>query len=145
MIDWKESVIRFFAQAAEKTAPPELGVEAEHFVVERVCQRAVPYSGEHGIRQVLARLMARYPEAQILPDDDFFGFQVPNFTITLEPAAQLEISIAPMASVQRISDAYRAFMKNLDAVLAPLGYMALSVGCQPVSPVASLEMIPKKR
>ena len=145
MIDWKESVIRFFAQAAEKISPPELGVEAEHFVVERVSRRAVPYSGEHGIRQVLARLMERYPEAQILPDDDFFGFQVPDFTITLEPAAQLEISISPMASVQRISDAYRAFMKNLDAVLAPLGYMALSVGCQPVSPVAALEMIPKKR
>lgn len=145
MTDWKESVIRFFAQAAEKTSPPELGVEAEHFVVERVSRRAVPYSGEHGIRQILARLMERYPEAQILPDDDFFGFQAPDFTITLEPAAQLEISISPMASVRQITDVYRAFMKNLDAVLAPLGYMALSVGCQPVSPVTALEMIPKRR
>ncbi|MCR4771981.1 MAG: hypothetical protein K5855_06665 [Oscillospiraceae bacterium] len=145
MIDWKESVISFFAQAAEKTSPPELGVEAEHFVVDRVSRRAVPYSGEHGIRRVLARLTELYPEAQILPDDDFFGFQVPDFTVTLEPAAQLEISISPMASVRRISDAYLAFMKNLDAVLAPLGCMALSVGCQPVSPVAELEMIPKKR
>ncbi len=145
MIDWKESVIEFFAQAAEKTAPPELGVEAEHFVVDRVSRRAVPYSGENGVRQVLAQLMERYPEAQVLPDDDFFGFRVPDFTVTLEPAAQLEISISPMVSVHRISDAYRAFMQSLDAVLAPLGYAALSVGCQPVSPVAALEMIPKKR
>jgi glutamate--cysteine ligase len=145
MIDWKESVIEFFTQAAEKTAPPELGVEAEHFVVDRVSHRAVPYSGEHGIRQVLARLMERYPGAQILPDDDFFGFQAPDFTITLEPAAQLEISISPMTSVHQISDAYRAFRKNLDAVLTPLGYTVCSAGCQPVSPVAELELIPKKR
>ena len=145
MIDWKESVVAFFAQAAEKNTPPQLGVEAEHFIVDRAGQKAVPYSGENGIRQILARLMKRYPEAQILPDDDFFGFQVPDFTITLEPAAQLEISISPMASVHGISDAYRAFMKNLDAVLAPLGCMALSVGCQPVSPVSALELIPKKR
>lgn len=145
MIDWKGSLIAFFAQAAEKTAPPELGVEAEHFVVDRISRRAVPYSGEKGIRQVLVRLMERYPEAQILPDDDFFGFRVPDFTITLEPAAQLEISISPMSSVRRIADAYRDFMKNLDAVLAPMGYMTLNVGCQPVSPVAELELIPKKR
>lgn len=145
MTDWKESVISFFAQAADKTTPPELGVEAEHFIVDRLNRRAVPYSGEHGIRQVLARLMERFPGAQILPDDDFFGFQTPDFTITLEPAAQLEISISPMASIRQISDVYREFMNNLDAVLAPLGYMALSVGCQPVSPVAALEMIPKKR
>ena len=145
MIDWKEAVIGYFAQAAEKTTPPELGIEAEHFVVDRISHRAVPYSGENGIRQILARLMAGYPEAQILPDDEFFGFQVPDFTITLEPAAQLEISISPMESIERISDVYRRFTKNLDAVLAPLGYAALHVGCQPVSPVTALELIPKKR
>ena len=145
MLDWKESITKFFAQAAGKTTPPRLGIEAEHFVVDRAGQRAVPYSGDNGIRQILLRLMERFPGASVLPDDDFFGFHTPDFTVTLEPAAQLEISIAPTESIRRVSDIYRGFIKNLDAVLAPAGYEAVSVGCQPVSPVAGLELIPKRR
>lgn len=145
MTDWKKTVAEFFARAAEKTAPPRLGIEAEHFIVDRVSRRAVPYSGENGIRQLLIRLMERRPGADVLPDDDLFGFRTPEFTVTLEPAAQLEISIAPMESVRRICDIYREFMENLEAELAPLGYAAVSAGCQPVSPVAGLELIPKRR
>lgn len=124
---------------------PRLGIEMEHFIIDRVSQRAVPYSGEKGVKEILYRLMARYPDAQVLPDDDFFGFAVPDFTVTLEPAAQLEISIAPMVSIRQITDVYRSFLQQLDSVLAPFGYAALSVGCHPTASVAELEQIPKKR
>lgn len=145
MNDWKESFIDYFVHAAKKKAAPRLGVEIEHFILDRDSKKAAPYSGDRGVRQILARLMELYPEARILPDDDFFGFSIPDFTITIEPAAQLEISIAPMESIREIADIYRSFSKDLDAVLAPLGYAACNVGCQPVSLVTELEQIPKRR
>ena len=142
---WKSSLIEHF-KAGEKTAGASLlGVEIEHFILKRDTQEAVTYSGEKGVRTILSRLMAHYPEAEVLPDDDFFGFKVPDFTVTLEPAAQLEISIAPMESVAEIERIYSGFLQRLNAVLSAFGYAAVNTGCQPVSRVENLEMIPKRR
>ena len=147
MKDWKASLVRYFAEGAKETGEARLGVEVEHFILDGARRTAIPYAGENGVREILTRLMARYPGAgvKVLPDDDFFGFAVPEFTITLEPAAQLEISIAPMGSVRRIGEVYRDFSENLDAVLAEFGYAAVNAGCQPVSGVAELALIPKRR
>ena len=147
MKDWKASLVRYFAEGAKETGEARLGVEVEHFILDGARRTAIPYAGENGVREILTRLMARYPGAgvKVLPDDDFFGFAVPEFTITLEPAAQLEISIAPMGSVRRIGEVYRDFSENLDAVLAEFGYAAVNAGCQPVSRVAELALIPKRR
>ena len=145
MNDWKASLIRYFNAGAKECCVPRLGVEVEHFILDAESRAAVPYSGQRGVRQILTWLMKSYPEAEILPDDDFFGFRTPEFNITLEPAAQFEISIAPMESVRQIGEVYQGFSDNLNAVLAEYGYVLRNVGCQPVSRVAELEMIPKRR
>ena len=99
MKNWRDSLIEYFMQGIKEDCGARLGVEVEHFIVDPVRQAAVPYSGDRGVRQILLRLMERYPGARVLQDDEFFGFSVPEFTITLEPAAQIEISIAPSDSV----------------------------------------------
>lgn len=142
---WKSSLIRYFTEGIKQSGEPLLGVEIEHFILNRKDMTAVPYSGENGVRNILCKLMEQYPEAAVLQDDDFFGFRVPDFIITLEPAAQLEISIRPEGSVREIERIYRGFFRNLCAVLADCGYTAVRAGCQPVSRVAELEMIPKRR
>ena len=93
MKNWRGSLIEYFMQGMKEDCGARLGVEVEHFIVDPVRQAAVPYSGDRGVRQILTRLMERYPGARILQDDDFFGFSVPEFTVTLEPAAQIEISM----------------------------------------------------
>lgn len=145
MNDWKTSLTRYFKEGVKAAGEARLGVEVEHFILDGERRTAIPYAGGGGVREVLTRLMARYPEAESLPDDDFFGFRVPEFTITLEPAAQLEISIAPTSSVRRIGEIYQSFAENLNAVLAEFGYAAINAGCQPVSRVAELALIPKRR
>ena len=145
MEKWKESLVRYFAQGAKNSRTSALGVEVEHFILDRSARSAVPYSGEKGVRQILTRLMEYYPEAKILPDDDFFGFRVPEFTITLEPAAQLEISIAPSDSISEIKNVYQEFLSNLEAVLSGFGYTVVHSGTHPTAKVADLELIPKRR
>ena len=145
MENWKESLVRYFAQGAKDSKTAHLGAEVEHFILDSRTRTAVPYSGDKGIRQVLTRLMQSWPEAEILPDNDFFGFQVPEFTITLEPASQLEISIAPSESVSWIGNVYRSFLLRLEEVLSKFGYTAVHAGCQPTQRVSDLELIPKKR
>ncbi len=142
---WKSSLIRYFEAGEKQGKEKRLGVEVEHFVVDQKTKKAVPYAGENGIREVLSRLMELYPGAVILQEDEFLGFSVPEFNITLEPAAQLEISIIPDTSIRRIGEIYRGFSGRLSTVLSDLGYEALAVGCQPVSRVEDLTLIPKRR
>ncbi len=145
MNDWKNTLVSYFHQGKKRSCTPKLGVEIEHFILEKESGIAVPYSGERGVRQVLRRLIECYPEAEILPDDDFFGFSVPDFNITLEPASQFEISITTTESVRQIGEIYEGFSSNLDAVLSEFGYARYTYGCQPVSRVVDLELIPKRR
>lgn len=143
--DWKSSLIRYFAAGEKSTAEKRLGVELEHIIAERGTGKAVPYAGDHGIRTVLVCLMAQYPGAVMLPEEAFLGFRVPEFSITLEPAAQLEISIAPESSVRCIGEVYRDFISRLEPILSRFGHELYTVGCQPVSRVEDLTLIPKQR
>ncbi|MDO5703348.1 MAG: glutamate-cysteine ligase family protein [Lachnospiraceae bacterium] len=145
MINWKEALIRYFANGIKEDAQMRLGAEVEHFIMDAVTHKAVPYSGDNGVRKVITRLMDRYPDAEVLPDDDFFGFAAPYFTVTLEPAAQLEISITPMQSIEETGSVYRDFSKELDSVLADMGMEAVTLGCRPSDHVDDLELIPKRR
>ena len=145
MTDWKLPFLQYFEEGTKRGKTSALGVELEHFIVDKKTGLAVPYRGENGVRQVLTELIRLYPDAGILPDDDFFGFATPVFTITLEPAAAFEISIAPECSVKRIGKIYRDFYEKLDLVLKEKGYSAVTAGCQPKSRAESLELIPKRR
>jgi glutamate--cysteine ligase len=50
-----------------------------------------------------------------------------------------------MESVSQIEKIYSEFLDNLQAVLSERDYVAINAGCQPVSPVEELELIPKRR
>lgn len=145
MSSWKDLFVAYFARGSKPHGHTTLGVEVEHFILESHTQQAVPYIGEKGVRHVLGQLIKLYPAAKILPDDDFFGLSTPQFTVTLEPAAQLEVSLAPLQSIRQIGNTYQCFRHNLDSVLTEFGYTAVTVGCQPASRVADLALLPKKR
>ena len=141
----KNALIQYFEKGQKKERHRNIGVEIEHFILRSDTLEAVSYEGVLGVKGVLARLMKLYPEAKILPGEDLLGFETPEFLITLEPAAQLEISLAPCEDAVEIDKRYGAFLANLESVLQPMGYCAMTVGCQPVSVVRSLSLIPKER
>ncbi len=143
--NWKEALVHFFEEGEKEKNKKNLGVEVEHFIIRADDKTAVPYSGDKGVRLILEKLMAHYPNAQAIEDDDFFGFSVPEFNITLEPAAQLEISILATEDIELIGKIYNDFYEKLEGILKEYGYIALNAGCQPVSNVNDLELIPKRR
>ncbi|MCR5474516.1 MAG: hypothetical protein K6F28_04865 [Lachnospiraceae bacterium] len=144
-MSWRDELNRYFEKGAEKGPDHELGVEIEHFIVKADTLEAIPYKGEQGVRAVLERLMDLYPGAAPIGKENILGFETADFTITLEPAAQLEISMVKTSSIGKIRDIYSSFRKNLDEVLSGFSYKAITAGCQPVSRVEDLELIPKER
>ena len=140
-----DALTEYFKAGIKKQKHRAVGVEIEHFILDKDTCKAVSFSGEQGVSRVLAELMALYPGAEASPGKELLGFSVPEFNITLEPAAQLEISIIQTESIKQIGEIYKDFRQKLDFVLERFHAFAGTYGCQPVSRIGDLSLIPKER
>lgn len=140
-----DALTAWFEAGIKKERHKEIGVEVEHFLLDPGSGRAVSYYGQGGVGEILAALMDMYPEAVRIPGENLLGFSTPSFNITLEPAAQFEISITYSDSVSEITEIYKQFREKLDAAAARYGACVCTFGCQPVSEIEELQLIPKKR
>ena len=147
--DNKEKLTEIFTayirSGIKMSGDKSLGVEVEHFVLDDKTLESVPYSGEGGVKESVEKLMSLYPGAEAIVGEDFLGFTAKEFNVTLEPAAQIEISIIQSDDIELIGNIYRDFYDKLTGILKPLGQHLCTVGCQPVSHVDDLELIPKGR
>lgn len=145
----RQALISYFQKGAKGSSSlGALGVEVEHFVVKAEDLAAVPYAGENGafgVRDVLAHLSAFYPEETRGLEGDLIGLASPEASITLEPAAQLEISIAPFASIAEVVRVYQEFREHTDGFLAEHGCKLVAQGYHPSSKALDLPLIPKRR
>lgn len=145
----KQAVIAYFLKGAKGSKPlGALGVEVEHFVVTQQGEAPVSYEGGEGrigVRDVLQHLAEGYPQKTYGRQGDLIGLASPEASITLEPAAQLEISIAPYSSIDEIVAVYRAFREKVDAFLAQYGCKLVAAGYHPTACAFDLPLIPKQR
>lgn len=107
-------------------------------------KEAVSYYGERGIGSILRELASAYPDAVCGPEP-ILGFTTSEFNITLEPAAQLEISIMPMEDIEEVEKIYTTFCVRLNNVISKYNYEIIRCGYQPASKVRELPLIPKQR
>lgn len=146
----KQALVAYFTEGAKGDKPlGALGVEVEHFVVTAEGEYSVSYAGrsegEFGVRDVLAHLVDVYPQHTYGLEGDLIGLASDEASITLEPAAQLEISIAPYSSISRILRVYNEFRAKVDPFLAEHGCKLVTSGYHPTARALDLTLIPKQR
>lgn len=119
---------------------------------------AVPFSGERSVSALLAELAKQRTEDELVYiDGHLLGFsytvdvagETVDVNISLEPAAQLEISVGPAHTVRALYEAVQGFDADVDAALAAIGLAGTKltgIGYDPtVSSPLDLELIPKER
>ena len=145
----RQIILDYFHSGEKGDVPTTtLGVEIEHFVVHKDTLAPVPYSapaGELGVREILVHLSQFYPEKSYSTQGDLIGLGSEVGTITLEPAAQLEISIAPYGTIARIEQVYTEFRARLDPFLDEWGCELRNGGYHPSAKALDLQLIPKQR
>ena len=145
----KQALVAYFNEGAKGDKPlGALGVEVEHFVVTAEGEHPVSYAGgegEFGVRDVLAHLADTYPRHTHGLEGDLIGLASDEASITLEPAAQLEISIAPYLSIGQILRVYSEFRSKVDPFLAEHGCKLVTSGYHPTARALELTLIPKQR
>lgn len=124
-----------------------LGVEVEHLVLADDGNPISyePVDGRIGVREVLVQLAKDYPQETYNERHDLLGLAGEEGSITLEPAAQLEISIAPYSQVRDVERAYRHFRSLVDPILAERAAHLEAHGYHTTRCAQDLTLIPKRR
>lgn len=136
--------IAAFFQRGVKTQAEGLGIELEHTLMHRD-GTPVPYSGDHGVKWLLEQLQSEYPHATRDSAGDIVGVAALGSAVTIEPAAQVELSAGPFVSLAEAQAHFERFEAHLESILDPVDIDVLTVGYHPHAKASELELIPKRR
>ncbi len=143
----RAAVVDYIASGAKRGRLGMLGLEVEHHVLfydgSQVAYAA--HDKPVGVQNVLEHLATWYPQRDYNAKHDLLGLSGEDGTVTLEPAAQLEISVAPHELVRHVDAAYQRFRMRTDAYLTVRGAALVTAGYHPVHRAQELELIPKQR
>ena len=144
----KRHLVDFFRSGVkERDDLGRLGVEVEHHVLDDD-QSPISYNpvDDHvGVREVLEHLATWYPQRSYNSHHDLLGLLGDEGSITLEPAAQLELSASPYTRVADVETAYRNFREHTDDFLTSRHAHLEAWGYNPHHKAQDLTLIPKKR
>ncbi len=143
--DGNTAKIAAFIKSGEKrTGDTAIGVEVEHFLVDADSGCSAQYQGENGVAELLEILAPLY-DRKIFIDGHFLGLASANGDISLEPAAQFEISLPPVRSIREIEEKYDRFYNTASLGAGQLNLKLVNLGYHPKSKIAELALIPKAR
>ena len=138
-----DAIVAHLQAGCKRPHTGRVGIELEHILVDGTGD-SISYSQPGGVRDVLAALRADYPQATI-HDGDLLGVARPGAAVTIEPAAQLELSAGPFERLEQAKRAFLDFEADVARALEPIGGRALAIGYDPVHRAVDKELIPKAR
>ena len=143
-LDNINAIVDFFTSGIKSSASC-LGIELEHTLV-RQNGSPVSYSEKHGAAWLLGQLKDdAYPQASYDADGDILGVAAQGQAVTIEPAAQVELSAGPFTDLADARACFDSFEDKLSRLLEPEGIKVLTVGYHPTARAKDLELIPKRR
>jgi len=133
-------IVQYFKAGEKSDGCMKAGVEIEHFVLDEK-GRSMHYEElAHMMEEMRTKTETPYYEEGYL-----LGFYNDDYSVTLEPASQLEISIAPQRTIEETEKIYLEFQKKTENYLRDKGYRLVNRGYHPSQKAENLKLIPKKR
>lgn len=141
----RSKMLSYFQSGCKNEGQPlTFGLELEHFVINRISGKSLLYEGQNGVEALLKELSAYYQSA-FYSEGHLIGLKRENITLSLEPAAQLEISISPQSDVNTIRRIYEECYDEITGIIEKWNCRLVTFGYQPGTAVDALQLIPKKR
>lgn len=142
--DNRELIIEYLESGCKGGDMGYIGVEIEQFVLDEDGDR-VPYIEKHGrwgVRDILEQLSPYYSEVVRNEEGDILSLFRLDSNVTIEPAAQLEVSISPMLSLADVEHEYDNFALRMKQILRPFDYTLVPLGYDPKNHAADLPSFP---
>lgn len=138
----KNKIIEYIKSGEKTDGAYSLGLEFEHIVVYKESFKSVHY--ERGVEEVMEQLLSK-GWTKIDDEPKLLNIVKNGDSITLEPGAQLELSIKNCDTIDEIKERYFSFIKDIYPILESKNYSLLSIGYRPIEKIADIPMIPKQR
>lgn len=125
--------------------PSLLGVEFEHFLIDKESMRSYGYDEENGQKDILEALAKDLDWQVMLKEGQaLLGLKKNGHTITLEPGGQIEVSLGAFTSLEEIENAYLEVLNDIKSKMLP-SQRLVSLGYHPKSKIDDLPLLPKER
>ncbi len=121
----KEDIVTYLREGEKKGY--DLGLEIEHFVVD---DNGMPIEFEE-LSGLIDEICKRTGGEELYTDNLLVGYTTEDYTITLEPSCQFEISIRPEQDLDVIEKIYGEFIKIWEPAFAKKGYKIITGGNLP--------------
>ena len=138
------AIVAFFESGIKKESE-KIGIELEHTVVKKDACQPVSYREEQGVKWLLHQLNETYPQTTFDAEGDLIGVAGGFEAVTIEPAAQIELSAGPFEDLHEAFRCFENFDHLLESTLEEIDEKVILLGYHPTACVDNLELIPKKR
>ena len=138
-----DAIVAYFVGGVKDEAK-SIGIELEHTLVKDGGE-PVSYGDEFGQLWLLNQLGPEYDSEIRSSAGNLIGLLREGASITLEPAAQVELSAGPFDSLEDAKREFMAFEERLERELDPHGISLLTPGYHPTRRAIDLKLIPKRR
>jgi len=142
-IESYEQLVGYFEQSCKPRADWRIGTEYEKVAVWAANGHAVPFTD--GIEVILKGLADQFGWEPIVEAGRVIALHGSGASITLEPGGQLELSGEVCDSVHGTAAEFTEHVRQIVTVSDPLGIKFLGLGMQPLSRLAEIEWVPKRR
>ncbi len=139
-----EEIVNYIKKGEKEREEFKVGIEFEHFVVDKDSLKTISYYGEEGVGATL-RELEKMGWAAGYEGEYILDLNKGNKTITLEPGAQLELSIKAQSNIKDIEEEYLEFLHEILPVLNRKNQSLINTAYHPVSKIGELKLLPKKR
>jgi glutamate--cysteine ligase len=141
------SIVNYYLSGIKSVeSEPAVGIELEHTLLYKD-GRPVSYNDAHGQKWLLQKLNTKqFPDQIVDPKTDaLIGLLGQNASVTLEPAAQLELSAGPFRSLEDALNVFNKFEDRVTRRVSRYDIELLTPGYHPTRRAIDLELIPKRR
>lgn len=139
-----KEIANYFKNNEKDEKEFKIGVEFEHFVIDKDTLKTVSYYGEDGVESTLKELEAKGWKGDY-EGEYLLGLSNEKKVITLEPGSQLEFSIKPQRNIQDIEEEYFNFLKEIVPILERKNQGLIAIGYHPETKIDEIKILPKTR
>jgi glutamate--cysteine ligase len=140
-----EQLAEFMAAGNKPKAEWRIGTEHEKFGYLADSHLPLPYDGPRSVRAVLEGLRDRFGWQPVLEQGHVIGLTRNGANVSLEPGGQLELSGAPLATINETAAETAAHLAEVRAVAVPMGVRFMGLGAAPEWTHDQMPMMPKGR
>lgn len=147
LTDDPEALLELFRSAEKPRERHAIGTEWERPGVMASDFSPVHYGGDHGVAVLLERLAREHGWTEVRETESgpLLALERNRASITLEPAAQLELSGAPLRTIHETAAEFQEHLSEVDAISKDLGIHWLGLGFHPFAAREELTWVPKLR